>query len=82
VTVRLDGRNIHLEGACHVEDAEPLLAMIQADPGRQVVMSKAGPLHTAVVQILLHCRPIIQEGLADPFMSRWLLPLLRPQTPG
>ncbi len=77
MSVRLDGRVIHLEGACRVEDAEPLLAMLQADPGCQVSLAQAHSLHTAVTQILLALHPPLIGTVADAFTARWLTPLLQ-----
>ena len=81
MSVRLDGRVIRLDGACRVEDAEPLLAMLQADPGREVDLAQAHSLHTAVTQILLGLRPAIIGTMADPFTARWLMPLLQARRP-
>ncbi|WP_338663601.1 hypothetical protein VQH23_00230 [Pararoseomonas sp. SCSIO 73927] len=78
MSVRLEGDTIRLEGAVRVEDAEPLLALLQGGAGRAVRLDGAGPLHTAVVQLLLALRPPIRGVPADPFDARWILPLLAP----
>jgi hypothetical protein len=81
MSVRLAGETVHLEGDCRVEDAEPLLAMLQADPTRQVELTAAGGLHTAVVQVMLAIRPRLSGVPADPFAVRWLMPLLQGEQP-
>ncbi len=54
-----DGR-IVLEGVCPIEDAEPLLRLLLADPGATVDWRPCEAAHTAVLQILLasHARMI------------------------
>jgi hypothetical protein len=81
MSVRLDGPVIHLEGACRVEDAEPLFALLQADRGRQVNLARAQSLHTSVTQILLALRPTLVGTMADPFTTRWLMPILQARRP-
>ena len=83
MSARPDGDVIRLEGEARVEDAEPLLAFLLAAPGRAVDLSAAGPLHAAVVQVLLALRPpLAGPPPGDPFTARWLLPLLAPPPPG
>ncbi|MBV1800348.1 hypothetical protein [Siccirubricoccus sp. G192] len=82
MSVRLDGPVICLEGECRVEDTEPLLAALQGGPGRVVDLSGAGPLHAAIVQVLLALRPPLSGPARDPFTARWLLPLLAAKPPG
>ncbi|MBP0496454.1 hypothetical protein [Roseomonas indoligenes] len=79
MSVRLDGDVIRLEGPARVEDAEPLIALLQAGERRAVDLDGCGPLHAAVFQVLLALRPPIRGTPADPFDARWLLPLLAPQ---
>ncbi len=76
MSVSLESNIIHLKGACRVEDAEPLLAMLQADEERSVDLTVAGHLHTAVVQILLAVRPKVRGVSSDPFIRSWIQPLL------
>jgi ABC-type transporter Mla MlaB component len=76
MTVHLEGHAIHLQGECRVEDAERLLEHLQADRSRRVDLSRAGTLHTAVVQVLLALRPAISGRSDDPFVRDWIEPLL------
>jgi hypothetical protein len=82
MSVQLDGPVIRLEGDCRVEDAEPLLALLQEQAGRVVDLTAAGPLHAAVVQVLLALRPPLSGPAGDPFTARWLAPLLAPPATG
>ncbi|MBP0445363.1 hypothetical protein J8J14_11285 [Roseomonas sp. SSH11] len=82
MSVRLDGAVIRLEGECRVEDAEPLLSLLQEEAGRVVDLSAAGRLHAAVVQVLLALRPPLSGEPADSFAARWITPLLATARPG
>lgn len=81
MSVNLDGNNIHLSGACPVEDAETLLALLQFGPGRVVDLSATGHLHAAVLQVLLAFRPPVSGASADPFVAAWLAPFLERPVP-
>jgi hypothetical protein len=76
MSVRLEGDIIHLDGACGVADAEPLLTLLQSAPGRGVDLSRAGHLHAAVFQLLLAFRPPCTGAIADSFLGAWLMPAL------
>jgi hypothetical protein len=76
MTVRLDHSTIRLEGDCHIEDAEPLLNLLQEKSGRTVDVAVAGHLHTAVLQILLAFRPKVAGSNTDGFFNSWIAPLL------
>jgi len=68
MSVRFDGNIIVLEGQCRVEDAEPLLAWLQADGTRIVDLTEAEHLHTAVFQVLMALKPPIRGGSKDGFI--------------
>jgi hypothetical protein len=74
MTVRLDGEIIRLQGRCHVEDAEPLLALLQSEPSRIVDCSAADALHSAVVQVLVALDPVVRGETSDAFLRRWVMP--------
>jgi len=76
MSVRLDGTVIVLEGPCRVEDAEPLLGLLQADRTRIVDITAAGHLHAAVLQVLMALAPPIRGSGQDPFLRDWILPAL------
>ena len=79
MTVVLSGDVIGIHDPSRIEDAEPLLAWLQEDRSRSVDLSRAGCLHAAVVQILIAFRPRLVTTLNDPFMERWVYPLVRPE---
>ncbi|WP_458095923.1 hypothetical protein [Roseomonas sp. WA12] len=82
MSVKAEGAVIRIEGEARVEDAETLLVLLQAAPGRAVDLAAAGPLHAAVVQVLLALRPPLSAPASDPFTARWLAPLLAPAATG
>jgi anti-anti-sigma regulatory factor len=74
MSARLNGNVIVLEGACRVEDAEPLLGWLQADRGLIVDLTGAEQLHTAVLQVLMAMRPTLKGTARDAFIREWLTP--------
>ena len=78
MSVHWDGDLIRLIGDCRVEDAEPLLTLLQAHAGAAVELSGADHLHTAVVRVLLAVRPDIRGNSRDSFCREWIQPLLNP----
>ena len=82
MTVTLRDNIICLDGPSRVEDAKPLLALLLAGQSRGVDLTAAEPLHTAVFQVLLACRPALKGNPLDPFNRTWLAPLLTHDTPG
>jgi len=76
MSVYLDHRTIRLEGDCHVEDAEPLLNLLQEEGGRTVDISTLGAAHAAVLQVLLAFRPKVVGSSGDGFFNSWIMPLL------
>ena len=76
MSVELAGDVVRIVAPAWIEDVEPLFSLLRFGPARTVDLSAAGPLHTAVVQILLAFRPIVAEPPDDPFTAAWLWPLL------
>ncbi len=74
MTVRLDGEVIHLEGDCHVEQAEQLLLHLEAGPTRTVHFGLCRHLHGAVAQVLLVYKPRVTGRPADPFLRDLVAP--------
>jgi hypothetical protein len=77
MTVRLAGEVIILEGDCPVEEAEPLLELLSANPGAAVDWSACGQLHTSLVQVLLAIRPPVNGDPENPFLRHWIAALMR-----
>lgn len=67
---------IVLDGVCPVEDAEPLLQMLQATPAAVVDWSQCQRLHTAVLQVLLASGIAPSGRCRDTWAERWMTPEL------
>ena len=94
MTLLIEAGVARVEGEARVEDAEPLLAFLRDGAGdgdgagaggagdvagrRCVDLRAAGPLHAAVVGVLLALRPPLLGPAGDAFTARWLVPLLAP----
>jgi len=76
MSVRLDDEIIRLEGRCHVEDAEPLLVLLQGGRHRTVDLSASESLHTAIVQLILAFRPPLAGDSADSFIRDRMMPAI------
>jgi hypothetical protein len=79
--VAVDAGVVRLQGPSRVEDAESLIGWLAADPadraGWTVDLTRADHLHAAVLQVLLAFQPEVIGPPADPFLARWLYPMLR-----
>lgn len=75
MSVRFDGGAIRVEGDCRVEDAEPLLRLLQAHEA-PVDLSRCGRLHAAPFQVLLALRPVVIGIPSSDFVRERLLPML------
>jgi hypothetical protein len=77
MTVHLAGDGtILLSGDCAVEEAETLLSLLLERPGAMVAWSGCRSAHGAIVQLLLALRPPLLGLPEDPFLRRWVAPLL------
>ncbi len=76
MSVRFAGDSISIEGAGDVADAEPLLSALLDDAARQIDLTNATRLHSAVIQLLLALRPRIVGDPHDPFYLSHIKPLL------
>ncbi len=71
MTLRRDAAGaIVLEGRCLVEEAEPLLRMLQQTPSAPLDWSRCSQLHTAILQLILAARPRRIGPCGDPFAER------------
>ena len=77
MSVLLSDDRIVLRGACGVEEAETLLALIQQHPDVPVDVSQAGQVHTALWQVIMALRPPVAGEPADDFARNWLMPSLK-----
>ena len=73
---RNDRGIILLKGSCPVEDAEPLLQLLQATPDAPVDLTGCRQLHTAVYQVLLAAGAALIGPCEDRWIRQWLVPKL------
>lgn len=69
---RDDDGNVVLEGKCPVEDAEPLLELLQATPSAALDWRRCSHLHTAVLQVVLAARPALLGSCGDAWIGQWV----------
>ena len=73
MTVRRgDNGTIVLEGVCPVEDAEPLLQMLQTTPTAEVSWTQCRQLHTAVLQVIIGSGSVPIDRCGDPWIAQWV----------
>ncbi|MGV8950693.1 MAG: hypothetical protein ACOH2M_06275 [Cypionkella sp.] len=76
MSVLLANNCIAIVGDCGVEEAETLLALCQANRETPVDVSGAGVVHTALWQVMMVVSPPVMGLPADPFLRRWIMPVL------
>lgn len=69
---RSDEGIVFLDGVCAVEDAEPLLQMLQATPDAIVDWTQCRQLHTAVLQVVMASRNAPVGPCGDGWIQQWL----------
>ena len=77
---RSDTGAVVLDGMCGVEDAEPLLQMLQATPAAPVDWTLCRQLHTAVFQVILASGIAPIGPCGDAWVAQWLAPKLPPKS--
>ena len=73
---RSDDGIVVLDGVCAVEDAEPLLQMLQATPGAIVDWTQCRQLHTAVLQVIMASGNSTIGHCGDVWVQQWVAPKL------
>lgn len=58
-----------LDGACTVEEAEPLLRWLRETPDAQLDLSGCTALHAALAQLMLAARPRVVAPPPDPVLA-------------
>jgi 2-keto-3-deoxy-galactonokinase len=66
-----------LSGAIGVEEAEALLAWLQATPSPNVSLAACDHLHTAHVQVLMATGAKVSDWPADAALRSWLASALQ-----
>jgi hypothetical protein len=67
-----DNGAIVLDGVCPVEDAEPLLRLLQTMPVAEVDWRPCRQLHTAVLQLVLASGRAPIGPCGDAWVAQWL----------
>jgi hypothetical protein len=82
--LRCEDDTVHFEDTCAVEEALTLTEHLREHPGARADLSRCTYLHTSLAQVLLAMKPEIAALPGEPFMARWLNPLLEtpPDSPG
>ncbi|MBP2297406.1 hypothetical protein [Azospirillum picis] len=74
--IRYEGDLARFDAACTVDEALPFAEWLEATVPARVDLSACTELHTALLQLLLVARPAVAATAADPFLARWVAPLL------
>jgi hypothetical protein len=69
---RDDSGAIVLDGVCPVEDAEPLLRMLQTTPAAGLDWTRCSQLHTAVLQVILAAGMVPAGPCGDAWVGQWI----------
>ncbi len=69
---RDDNGTIALDGVCPVEDAEPLLRLLQTTPAATLDWTRCSQLHTAVLQVILAARIVPADPCGDAWIGQWI----------
>jgi hypothetical protein len=76
--LRAEAEALCLEAECGVEEAPALLAQLAVPLPPGVDLRACTHLHTALLQVLLACRPRVVAPPDDAFLASWLMPVLQP----
>lgn len=75
--VRYEEDTIHMDGFCAIDEAEELVRFLEEHPKSRVELSQCQHMHTALLQLLLSYRVELRGEAYNPFISKWIVPLLR-----
>lgn len=64
---------IRLERRCPVDEAEPLLRLLQDNPSAELDWTQCSHLHTAVLQVILAAKPTVTGPCGDPILARFMV---------
>lgn len=82
MSVRRDGSILRLEGDCRVEEAEALVALLQAGDVEAVDLTACARLHGALAQALLAFAIPVLGRPDDTFLRDFLVPALQAANAG
>ena len=75
--LRLHEQTATLTGAVTVDDAETFTTWLRITTEPSVDLHDCTHLHTAVFQAILAFAPTVIAGPTEPFLARYVLPMLR-----
>ena len=75
--LRLHEQTATLTGTVTVDDAETFTSWLRSTTAPSVDLSDCTHLHTAVFQAILAFAPTVTAGPTEPFLARYVLPMLR-----
>ena len=73
---RTDSGSVIVDGNCSVEEAEPLLQLLQTAPAMRCDWTRCDKLHSSVLQVILAARPVLVGPCGDPWIQQWIAPHL------
>ena len=79
--LRFEDGTVYFEENCPVEDALLLAEHLRVHPETQADLRRCTYLHTSLMQVLLAMRVRCIALPEEPFMARWLTPLLERSQP-
>ncbi len=74
--LRFEDSTVYFEESCAVEDALVLAEYLRVHPETQADLRRCTYLHTSLMQVLLAMQVRCIALPEEPFMARWLTPLL------
>jgi hypothetical protein len=77
VPLQLHEQTATLTGTVTVDDAETFTTWLRTTDTPSVDLRDCTHLHTAVFQAILAFAPTVTAGPTEPFLARYILPMLR-----
>jgi len=76
VALTFTRNEVALAGACGAEEALELMEWLVKRRRPRVKLTDCTHLHSALLATLLACRPAISGPPNDPFLAKWIEPIL------
>jgi hypothetical protein len=76
VALLLENDEILLIDACGAEEALELVDLLSKAERPTINLSRCTYVHAALLQTLLAYKPVISAAPTEPFLQRWIVPLL------
>lgn len=77
MAIHYEGRCARFDGDATVEDALELAGWLRSEARATVDLAACTHMHTAVLQALLALGARVTAPPTDPFLARWVAPLLQ-----